>query len=206
MAERAEALKLAEAMASRLCHDLSGPIGSLNQALELAAGSVAPDNEAFALARRSAGNLARRIGLLRAAWGAGGSALDLKGLRTLAADERTELDVTGMPPDTMFAPPMARVLLNLLLLARESLGSGGRVALSGNARDLFIAIDGPHAAWPPGTALCLADETAAMAAIGDPVTLQMPLTALFAFGLGLRLTMLLAGNGSGPPPLRLSAP
>ncbi len=204
MAARAEALRLAEAAATRLCHDLSGPIGSLNQALELAAMELSAQCEAFTLARQAAAELAHKIRLLRAAWGGDGPALDLTGLRSLAAGLRAELDLTGVPADTVFSPPMARVLLNVLLLANESLPTGGRIALSGTATDVFVAIEDLNAAWPPGLPLCLADEDAAMAAISNPRTLQMPLTALLAHGHGLRLSVLLGGPKGVPAPLRLS--
>lgn len=204
MAARAEALRLAEAVATRLCHDLSGPIGSLNQALELAALELSCQGEAFALARQAAAELAHRIRLIRAAWGESDAPLALAGLRSLAKGLRAELDLMDMPDGTVFGPPMARVLSNILLLANESLPQGGRIALSGSATDVFAVIEGPGANWPPGLPLCLTDEVAAMAAIADPRTLQMPLTALFAHGLGLRLSLLLGGPKGVPAPLRLS--
>jgi histidine phosphotransferase ChpT len=203
MANEKDVLRLAEMLASRLCHDLSGPIGSLNQALELAASDVPSDNEAFALAREAAAELAKRLRWRRAAWGWGGPSLDMAGLRAVAAGLRGALEPGVLPATTIFAPPMSRALLNLLLLADETLPRGGRIALSGSSADLFIAIDGPGAAWPAGLARCLADEGAAMAAIADPGTLQMPLTVLLCRSLGLRLSMLL-GAGPGVPPLRLS--
>lgn len=206
MAVRAQALRLAEVAATRLCHDLSGPIGSLNQALELATMDLSVQSEAFALARKAAAELSHRIRLLRAAWGADGQGLDLPGLRSLAAGLRVDLDLSGMPVNAALSPSMARVLLNVLLLANESLPRGGRIALSGGPKDTFATIEGPNAAWPAGLPLCLADEDAAMAAISDPRTLQMPLTVLLAHGLGLHLSALLGGPAGLPFPLRISEP
>lgn len=205
MAVETNALRLAEIVAARLCHDLSGPIGSLNQALELAAADLPAESEAFALARQAAADLARRLRWRRAAWGSDGPSLDVAGLRAIATEPRTKLDLSGVSASAFFARPMARALMNLLLLANEGLPRGGRVALSGSGADVFVAIDGPNAAWPPGLALCLADENAAMAAMTDPRTLQMPLTVLLIRDLGLRLSILL-GAGPGVPPLRLSEP
>lgn len=204
MADGTEALRLAEAAATRLCHDLSGPIGTLNQALELAALELSAQTEAFGLARQAAAELAHRIRLTRAAWTAGGPSLTAGDLRSLASGVRATVDMTGIADDTVFAPPMARALLNLLLLANDSLPVGGRIALSGTGNDVFVGIDGPNARWPTGLALCLADEAAATAAIGDPRSVQTSLTALLAHGLGLRLTMLLGDTSAGPAPLRLS--
>lgn len=204
MADQSNALRVAEILAARLCHDLSGPIGGLNHALALLADDLPADHEALVLAREAGEDLARRLRLRRAAWGQGGPALDLPALRAIAEEPRTELDVTGLPPATEFAPPMARTLLNLILVAREGLRRGGRIALSGMADDVFIAIDGPGAAWPRVLYQCLSDETAAMTAIDDARTLQTPLTWLLVRGQGLRLSMLL-GPGPGAPPLRLSS-
>ena len=202
MADKSDTLRLAEAVAARLCHDLGGPIGSLNQALELAAADVPAGNEAFALAREAAGDLVRRLRWRRAAWAPDCPALDVNGLRDLVANPL--VDLAGVPPDTVFAPPMVRLLLNVLLMATESLPRRGRIAIAGSAGDVFIAIDGPNAAWPAGMACYLVDEDAAWDAVADPRTLQAPLTALLARGLGLRLSMLLGPHTAGPPVLRLS--
>lgn len=203
MAERTDALRLAETLAAKLCHDLSGPIGSLNQALELAAADLPADNAAFTLARQAAAELAGRLRWRRAAWSPDGPALDIAGLRALGMEPRMELDLSGVPATAVFAPPMARALMNLLLLAHDSLPRGGRIALSGSARDVFIAIDGLKAAWPAGLSQCLSDDRESMAELTDPRALQMPLTVMIVRDLGLRLSMLL-GTGPGVPPLRLS--
>jgi histidine phosphotransferase ChpT len=204
MAASAEARRLAETLAARLCHDLGGPIGSLNQALELAALELSHQSEAFVLARHAAAELAHKIRLMRAAWGAGGAEMGLDALKGFVKGLRAAVDLAALEPSTLWSPAMARVLLNVLLLANESLPRGGRIALSGNAADIFVAIDGPTAAWPAGLALCLSQEAAALAAVADPRTLQVPLTALLAFGLGLRLSILLGGAKGAVPPLRLS--
>ena len=199
MAGHADALRIAEVLAARLCHDLAGPVGSLNQALEL----VPHDGEELALARQAAAELARRVKLLRAAWTPDGPDLSLSQLRDLAP-ERMTLDLFGLPGNTVFQPPMARLVLNLVLLAQESLPAGGLVSLYGSAADLVVAIAGPNAAWPAGLARCLVDPDAALSALTAPRTLQMPLTTLLAQGLGLRLSLLIGAGKSGPPPLRLS--
>jgi histidine phosphotransferase ChpT len=199
MAGHADALRIAEVLAARLCHDLAGPVGSLNQALEL----VPQNGDGLVLARQAAAELARRVKLLRAAWTSDGPDLGLSQLRDLAP-ERLTLDLFGLPGGTVFQPPMARLVLNLILLAQESLPAGGLVSLYGTASDLIVTIAGANAAWPAGLALCLTDPDAALAALTAPRTLQMPLTALLSQGLGLRLSMLIGAGKGGPPPLRLS--
>ena len=96
-------------------------------------------------------------------------------------------------------------MLNLLLLAAESLPGGGIVALSGSPADsIVVTISGPRAAWPAGLGAWLTDEAAAWEAmLADPRRLQAPLTALLARGHGLRLSMLMpAGAGGEAEPCR----
>ena len=69
MTGTSEALRLAELLCARLCHDLSGPLGALIGVLEVARDKQ-PDSEALALAEETAVQLAQRLKLLRAA-GAG---------------------------------------------------------------------------------------------------------------------------------------
>ncbi len=207
MSGASDPLRLAELVCARMSHDLGGTIGTLAGALELAEDpSLAA--EALALANQAAVELRQRLELQRATWGPTAGPLGLAALRSLAEGlqhgKRCTLDLSALPEDTVFSPPFARVVLNLLLLAGDALNGSGEVTLAGIGTDLVIAIAGPRAAWPSGMAGCLASEAAAWAALRDARSLQMPLTALLARALGLRLTLLLpAGPGGPAPPLRL---
>jgi hypothetical protein len=118
--------------------------------------------------------------------------------------KRCAIDFSAVPNDTIFSPSVSRLLLNVLLLAAEALKGAGEVRLAGTGSDLVIAIAGPRAAWPAGLAACLTSEAGAWAALHDARSLQMPLTALLARALGLRLTLLMPAGAGGPaPPLRL---
>ncbi|MGA3400138.1 MAG: histidine phosphotransferase family protein [Acetobacteraceae bacterium] len=207
MSGASDPLRLAELVCARMSHDLGGAIGTLAGALELAE-DPAVAAEALALANQAATELRQRLELQRATWGPTQGPLDLAALRRLAEGlphgRRCTIDFSGLPDDTAFSPPFARVVLNLLLLAGDALNGGGAVTLAGSGTDLIIAIAGPRAAWPTGLAGCLAGEAGAWAALRDARSLQMPLTALLARSLGLRLTLLMPGGPGGPaPPLRL---
>ena len=79
------------------------------------------------------------------------------------------------------------MVLNLLLLAAESLPGGGTIALAGSPRTATAGHHpGPRAAWPAGL-LPLARRAArpGEAMLADPRRLQAPLTALLARGLWL---------------------
>jgi hypothetical protein len=108
--------------------------------------------------------------------------------------------------DAVFSPGAVRLVLNVLLLAAESLPAGGRLALAGSPQgDVVAVIEGPHAAWPPGFATLLADEAAAWAALTVTKTVQGPLTALIArsSGLGLSLLMPAGPTQQAEPPALL---
>jgi histidine phosphotransferase ChpT len=204
-------LHLAELLCARLCHDLSGPLGSLMGATELAIEDEQERGEALAVAADSAAALGRRLRLLRAAWGGESGPLDVEAFQELAeglsVGRRVSVDLSGLDPATVFAPAGARVALNSLLLAAEGLAGSGRLAMAGSANaDVLVTIEGPRASWPAGLATCLADEQAAWQAITTARSLQAPLTALIARRSGLRASLLMpVGSPAGtPPPLLLA--
>jgi histidine phosphotransferase ChpT len=203
-------LHLAELLCSRLCHDLSGLLGSLVGVLEIAREEQA-ESETLTVAEDTAVELTQRLRLLRAAWGQDSEPVDVAQLKTFAdglfASRRLRLDLFGMDPEAEFAPGAGRLLLNVLLLAAESLPGGGIVALSGSPEsNVVVTISGPRAAWPPGFGACLTDDTEGWAIAITARHLQAPLTALIAREHGIRLSMLMpAGAGdTALPPLLLS--
>jgi histidine phosphotransferase ChpT len=213
MTGTSEALHLAELLCARLCHDLSGPLAALMGIVEIAR-EEQPGSETLTLAEETAIELVQRLKLLRAAWGHDGDDMDVARLRGLAdslsASRRVHLDLTGLDPTSVFAPNAARLVLNLLLLAAESMPGGGTVALSGSPEQhLLVTISGPRAVWPAGLGAWLADEAAARKALaGGPRGLQGPLTALLVRSHGARLSVLMpagvAADEEAAPPLLLA--
>jgi histidine phosphotransferase ChpT len=207
MSGSSDPLRLAELVCARMSHDLGGAIGTLAGALELAE-DPAVATEALALANQAATELRHRMELQRATWGPAAGPLDLAALRNLARGlphaKRCSIDFSALPEGTVFSPAFARVVLNLLLLAGDAMNGSGEVTLAGSGTDLIIAIAGNRAAWPSGMASVLTSEAAAWAALRDARSLQMPLTALLARAVGLRLSLLMPTGPGGPaPPLRL---
>jgi histidine phosphotransferase ChpT len=208
--DKSDSLRLAELICARLCHDLAGPIGALLGILEIVR-EQQPDSEEATLAEEMAFAAAERLKLLRAAWSQDGDGLDMPRLRAatahLTTGRKLRLDIEGLEPDTVFPPGAARMILNLLLLAAQSMPGGGDIALSAAGRgNVLLTISGPRAAWPVGLATWLVDETAAWeTAVSDMRNLQAALTALLARDHGFRVSMLMpAGAGDdmeGAPPL-----
>jgi histidine phosphotransferase ChpT len=136
-------LKIAQLLSSRICHDLVGPIGAVNSGLELISEVLDDDGAAMRLTTRSADEASLRLAFYRAAFGHGSSTLAAAGWK-LALDEagvlaegllkssKVSLEWQEISSDVIgTVPPSAiKVILNLVLIASESLPRGGIVCLS----------------------------------------------------------------------------
>jgi len=209
--EAADALLLAEALAARLCHDLSGQVNALVGAVEVMRDDPAPDPEAIDLASDAGEALVRRLRLARSAWGSGGGPMAVAEWRSLVdgmARRGVRLDLDGVAGAGSFTPAAARLSLNVMLLACECLPAGGVIEVAGEPhQDLLVRISGPRAAWPAGLAAMIGDPAEAMQTLrrADTVaaarSLQASLTALIAHASGQRLSFLLGAGAEAAPPL-----
>jgi Histidine phosphotransferase C-terminal domain len=140
--------------------------------------------------------------LRRAAWLPCAANLPLGAIEGLAdgLPGGVRLDTVNLVQTAVFPPGTGRVLLNLLLLAADSLPGGGSVALAGSVEDIFVRITGPGAAWPANFAALVHDEAAALAALPTEAGLQAALTVLLAAQEGLRLSFVI------PPPRQPMTP
>jgi histidine phosphotransferase ChpT len=179
---------LCSALATRICHDVAGLLGTLAGMLEMAA----EDAEAAALAGETAGVLAARVRLLRAAWGGGGGPMDAAALAGFAQGlpgiERLQLDFSGLDGELTEAP--ARLVLCLLLGALPGMPRGGTIRISaaprGGAR---LVLSGPGAAWSEGLSAWGDPAVAAQVAAAAPRGMAAPLACLLAArdGWGVRV-------------------
>ncbi|HEY0184781.1 MAG TPA: histidine phosphotransferase family protein [Rhodopila sp.] len=139
--------------------------------------------------------------LRHAAWTPGTEPMPLVRLRELGdgLPRRVNLDTAALSPDTAFPAATSRIVLNLLLLAADSLPAGGSIIVAGTPDDLFVQIAGPDAAWPRGMVACLTDEAALRSALAEGRNLQMALAALLAHAAGIRLSVLIPPNAQNRP-------
>ncbi len=206
-----DTLLLAEMLAIRLCHDLSGPLNALVGAVELLHEEPAVAEEAAGLASEAGDAMVRKLRLARAAWGGGGGGLEVEEVRCMldgVFGRNLRLDLGGLARTVPFSPPAARLVLNVLLMAAESLPAGGVVAVSGSpGHDIVVRIQGPRAAWPAGLAGMLADPAnarqrlRACEGVEAARALQAPLTALIVHASRMRMTFLLGPRVEEAPPL-----
>jgi histidine phosphotransferase ChpT len=206
----ADALFLAETLATRLCHDLSGQVNAMVGAVEVMQHD-ATDPEALGLATDAGDSLVRRLRLARSAWGGLGGPMTVDEWRTLVdgmARRGVRLDLDGVTGSGCFAPAAARLALNVMLLASECLPAGGVIEAAGDPdQDLLVRITGPRAAWPSGLAAMIADPDEAMEilrqadAVSAARSLQASLTAMIAHAGGQRLSFLFSAEAEAAPPL-----
>ncbi len=132
-------IKLAEMLATRLCHDLTGPIGAVNNGAEfLDEEGFDMQNEAVQLILSSAHEAVNRLQFYRQAYGRVGEAGEacLAEKKKLALDFFSATKVRLDWPDShtdasgvAVSQKMSRLLLNLLVIAGASLIRGGTLAV-----------------------------------------------------------------------------
>lgn len=198
-----EKLALAQAVCTRVCHDLGGAVGALGAAMELLeAESAAPrhgGDDAIGVARDAVKVIDRRLRFLRAAVGGCGDCGkdDIAGLAEgLTLGRKATIDLSGLANDLHLPPMPAQVVLLALWVAMEALPRGGAVRVAGSVEGgISLLPDGPNAAWPAGFTAALAGEPPPPSPRGvGPVLL-----ALVAAAGRVRLDLLLGPAGTNGP-------
>ena len=147
---------LATQLVGKLCHDFISPAGAIMSGLDLLEDPSAQDmrQEALNLISASAKKMVTLVHFARVAFGAASTSEAFSGaqlekiLGDMFATMRAEL-VFDIPADALLQKPAARTLLNLGLLAGNSLPTGGKATLTAVTDDdgLTLTADaaGPRA-------------------------------------------------------------
>jgi histidine phosphotransferase ChpT len=194
-------LELAALLCSRVCHDLISPVGAIVNGLEVLDDSKSADDREFALnlIRKSAKTASAKLQFCRLAFGAAGSAgaqIDTGDAETMARgfleDDKTRL-VWNLPR-TLQPKNRVKLLLNMLILAQQSIPRGGTLTVgpAGAGEGLKVRADGLNARVPQNLVDLL---TANYAGAIDAHAVQPHYARLLAQACGLRATMAASGDG-----------
>lgn len=183
-------LRMAEALTALICHDLSGPLGAMVSALELAQ-EPATATEALTLARDATTRMVQQLQLMRASWAGPSAAVSRATLKGLVAGLPARVDVViDALGGELFEESVARVLLNAIMIAAAALPKGGTIAVAGDVETgIAILPIGHGAAWPSYLFLGLVDPQTCLS--GDPRRVQVPFFSYLAQAAGIRATLLL---------------
>lgn len=153
--------EFASLLCSRLCHDLLSPVGALNNGIELLADEQDPEMRArcLDLLSESARASANKLKFFRLAFGAAGGfgdEVDTREARTaieglFGADGRIQLG--WMVEDQKMSKSALKILLNLVLLAGDSLVRGGSLTVGSEKHDggldIVVRAEGPRVVLDP---------------------------------------------------------
>lgn len=135
-------------LCSRLCHDLISPIGALNNGIELLEDDD-NDNErqkqCLALLKESALQASNRLKFFRLAFGSGGNYeanIPMGEVKSAISGlfPAEKVTIQWLVADTALPKTAVKVLLNLSLIAGESLVRGGTLSLAAERHGKFIEI------------------------------------------------------------------
>jgi histidine phosphotransferase ChpT len=192
-------LRVLELLTSRLCHDLISPIGAVNNGLELLEDEDSGmADDALQLSIKSARRAADLLQAFRVAVGAAGTqaSVRLADARTLAAGVleggKVRLDWPGDQDHLPVPPGLAKLVLNLIMLAAEFLPRGGSisvaVSVAGGRAQAQVTATGQGARMPP--------EFQAAFGVGADIAELTPKTVLGYFSA--RLAEALGGELEPP--------
>lgn len=202
-----EELRMAELLCTRLCHDLTGPIGAVNNGAEfLSEDGFNMQNQAIELIISSAFSAVTRLQFFRMAYGKvrdhGEASLGEK--KKLAADFFADTKITLDWPDShtdaagvSVSLKMSRLMYNLLIIASGALIRGGTIAVrigqkADGKKEVSVTAQGAGLKWDPETASILSGtfDTAEL----SPKNIQAYLTKRYADELETAITFHTAGE------------
>jgi histidine phosphotransferase ChpT len=198
-----EALDLAALLCSRVCHDLISPVGAIVNGLEVLDEAKDEETRAFALdlIKKSARTGSAKLQFCRIAFGAAGSAgaqIDLGDAETITRgffeDDKTK--VAWNLPRALLPKNRVKLLLNLLLIAGQTIPRGGRLTIdpvgAGEGMGFKVSAAGVNAKVPPAVAALLGGDTGGTAL--DAHRIQPFYASLLAQASGVTAGMAMEGD------------
>ena len=148
------AVDFASLLCSRLCHDLLSPVGAMNNGLELLADETDPEMRVrcLELLTESARASANKLKFFRLAFGAAGGFGDVVDAREAKAaiegllGDNARIEIGWLVEDATLSKTAIKVLLNLVLMAGDSLVRGGRLDVGAEMKngttEIVVRVEG----------------------------------------------------------------
>ncbi|GAC1584748.1 MAG: histidine phosphotransferase family protein [Sphingomicrobium sp.] len=166
-----DAIELASLLCSRLCHDLLSPVGALNNGIELLADETDPEmrERCIELLADSARATANKLKFFRLAFGAAGGfgeAVDTREAKNAIEGlygTGNKIELGWMVGDVQLPKSVVKLLLNLAMIAGDSLLRGGTLDIGAEQNDqgveIAIRAEGPRILLDPAMKAMLAKGT-----------------------------------------------
>ena len=159
--DKIDPLELAALVASRVCHDIISPVGAIVNGLEVLEEEKDESMREFAqdLVQKSARQASAKLQFSRLAFGASGGVgaeLDMAdaGRCSAALMEREKADLNWQVKAGLLPKAEAKLLLNLLLIALNSVARGGTITVTaereGGETVMRVVAEGDRAKLPAG--------------------------------------------------------
>src|SRR5450631_880569 len=195
-------LDLAALLCSRVCHDLISPTGAIVNGLEVLEESKDEETKVFALdlIRKSARTASARLQFCRLAFGAAGSSgaqIDLGDAQAMARGhlEDGKTTITWNLPRVLLPKNRVKLLLNMLVIAQQTIPRGGVLAVDpigeGEAIGFRVVASGLNARLPQNIADLLSLGHAGSV---DAHAVQPYYTRLLAQACGLNVVLAPEGD------------
>jgi histidine phosphotransferase ChpT len=190
-------LELAALIASRVCHDIISPVGAIVNGLEVLEEEKDESMREFAqdLVQKSASQASAKLQFSRLAFGASGGAgaeLDMADAGRIAAAllEREKAELAWQVKAGLLPKAEAKLLLNLLVIALNSVARGGTITVTAEREDdetvMRVVAEGDRAKLPAGVKEVICDG-----AVPNPLdahAVQPLYAALLAREAGMAVT------------------
>jgi histidine phosphotransferase ChpT len=197
-----DALELAALLCSRVCHDLISPVGAIVNGLEVLDDNPKPEDREFALdlIRKSAKTASARLQFCRLAFGAAGSAgaqIDLGDALNMARGhiEDGKCTITWNLPRLLLPKNRVKLLLNMLIIAQQTIPRGGVLAVDpigeGETMAFRVTATGLNARLPQNIAALLSGDQPPGV---DAHAVQPYYTRLLAESCGLKAMLTTEGD------------
>jgi len=189
-------VRVVELLCSRICHDLVSPVAAISNGVELLGEMGAEGLEdALGLLGHSARQSSVRLQLFRLCYGAGGSEALISGkmvyeafLNFIESDKvKMEWDLLNDVPDEDLNPGFFKVLINLMIFARECVIRDGVISVKKSGQSMIVSASGTTITVREGMAEALRQELPIDAL--TPKTVHAYVTGTFAKYFNCPLTV-----------------